>query len=218
MRTKQVFQQRFGYLFLRYKDNVYWWEIMIFLRKFFLFIFVLFVSTNPLVASVMATGTFAVFFFFQLIYQPYIYSSANTVETFLIAVDYIILSLGIMTYGPDGEDRPITQVLVLIFGILGLIVALCYNGIEFAYNFGFTRFQPFMEGRWTDYLRKQAGIDFELRVIPNRKDPDSLVFHKEDPKDKVTIESLGTIPTDREIVTVYDDVLHTPRYENVLTK
>src|SRR5262249_44217416 len=93
-RDDPVFAARFGYLYLRYKENLHWWELIIFLRKFTVLALVVFLIPYPHLAAGLLMPIFFVCFMIQLTVKPYTKMNYNILEASLLLLDYALLSIG----------------------------------------------------------------------------------------------------------------------------
>jgi hypothetical protein len=121
MAQHQVFH-RFSFLYDGYRHDLYWWEVLVVLRK----IFVVLVSatiTDGHTQMFAAAGIVTIALALQLSVQPYLIPALNALET-LSLCSTLVLMLGSLLYWQVGAERgPAIALTAVLF--LVLIFTLC---------------------------------------------------------------------------------------------
>ncbi|KAJ6241093.1 insulin-like growth factor binding protein [Anaeramoeba flamelloides] len=135
--TEKIFMQRFGLLCSRYKEEWFFWELIIMARKILLVICQCFLYKYPIVQLICAILVVCASIVIQYIYNPYNTKTRNTYEFNLLLVILFILFSGLVLNNQnDTAHNPIIDFIIfLLFSsiFLFLIISILEikNRIEF---------------------------------------------------------------------------------------
>jgi len=129
----------FGSVFGRYRDDRYFWEIIILIKKVAIVILFVFLPAFPVVGAVLCSFVFLFAMGLHLYYKPYRQLSSNLLELFLLILLLLMLMIGLMFYASESTeilinyDAAITAVIcsMVSVGIFVGIICVIFELIVF---------------------------------------------------------------------------------------
>jgi hypothetical protein len=109
----------------------------------------LFSYDRPNVGALLVSSTFALFLVLQITFKPFLYPNANRLEAILLGINYLIVTIALMTAETDSTA---IGILIIIIGSIGFLLAIGYNLAEFLFNMGFKQFRSFINGEKEDFV------------------------------------------------------------------
>ena len=120
-------RQVYGFLFVGFKEDYYYWEVVIMLRKlFFAFIAVVLRSFGEDIQAVTALGFLTLCLVLQVRYDPYESSAINRAELMSLSASFITMMAGILLFSPNLKSG--TREILSVCIVLANTVFLAFAG------------------------------------------------------------------------------------------
>ena len=101
----QRFKIRLGFLTAGYRDNLYYWEIILLFRKSLIVLMITFLApVSSGVQSLTAILIFVIFFMIQMRLKPYYDESLNNMEGISLFVLIMTIYCGLYYQAGQGEE------------------------------------------------------------------------------------------------------------------
>ena len=139
----------FGFFYRGYNQRCYFWEIVIFSRKFLLIFIGVFTEFFPKDAkATVFLVVISFYLYFQITYKPFKYDYLNRLENFSLLVCFLTGNIGILLFSE--EIKPYAFLFVLLVALLNL-------GLVFFWGYQFitqTVAKKRVHRLWQDFLHR----------------------------------------------------------------
>lgn len=112
-----------GPVYIRYKAELFWWELLNFLRKALLLIVGAFFTTFPLFQAVLAIAILTTALMLQVTFDPYEFKETNFLETLLLFVQIMLFLAGLVFRSDEIDADGLPQ---FIFVFILVAFAICF--------------------------------------------------------------------------------------------
>eukprot|EP00164_Ancoracysta_twista_P005991 GFYU01008258.1.p1 GENE.GFYU01008258.1~~GFYU01008258.1.p1 ORF type:complete len:2339 (-),score=326.96 GFYU01008258.1:72-7088(-) len=125
-------KQMLGYLYGRFKLNVFWWELMILLRKLLLVLATVFFTRFPWFQVAAGMAVLFVSIIIHIWYQPYYSKLVNAVDFLLMVNNFMVMFSGLLFFNmkEDSLQYEVFAWLVVLIIVSGIVGALIAVGVE----------------------------------------------------------------------------------------
>ncbi|KAJ3443190.1 repeat outer membrane protein [Anaeramoeba flamelloides] len=127
------FREEYGLLIGRFKDEWYYWELVLMMRRLLFVIFSLFLSRYPMMQTAFAEMSLFLMLLLQLYARPYKEDRHNRLEFTLLSARVVVSLCGTLFYGGDLSSDHIINLLIaavyllVICSVIALAVMLRYD-------------------------------------------------------------------------------------------
>ncbi|KAJ6234052.1 insulin-like growth factor binding protein [Anaeramoeba flamelloides] len=179
--TEKEFDLKFGLLCSRYSKSFFFWEIIIMIRKLLIVIIKSFVSEYTILQIILLLIILFATLILQFVYQPYIATRHNFLESILLGIPQIILFAGLIFYNNEFTRNAQNKEKLIVFIILsisiGVVFLILITIFDIYYRFQISKFEK--------NIKLQEKIQ-KRKKMRNKNDNDDLKKRIQDHTDHLT--------------------------------